>query len=41
MDLLSSQIIGRLGELVVEMELLKQGWSAGNYNASTKNAAAA
>jgi hypothetical protein len=35
---LSPQVIGRLGELAVEMELLKGGWSVGNYNASTKNA---
>lgn len=37
---LSPQVIGRLGELAVEMELLKRGWNVGNYNASTKNAAA-
>lgn len=39
-DLLTPQVIGRLGELATEMELLKRGWSVGNYNASTKNAAA-
>lgn len=33
----SSQMIGRLGELAVEQELLKRGWMVGNFNASLPN----
>jgi hypothetical protein len=40
MSKLSAQMIGRLGELAVEQELLKRGWMAGNFNASLANAAA-
>jgi hypothetical protein len=37
---LTPQTVGRLGELVVEMELLARGWVTGNFNATTANAAA-
>ncbi len=37
---LSSQAVGRLGELAVEHELINRGWRAGNYNSSTTNQAA-
>ncbi len=37
---LSAQMIGRLGELAVERELLTRGWMVGNFNASLANAAA-
>lgn len=37
---LTSQTVGRLGELVVEMELLSRGWITGNFNSSVANAAA-
>lgn len=30
-------MIGRLGELAVEQELLKRGWMVGNFNASLPN----
>lgn len=32
-----TQITGRMGELVLEYELLRRGWLAGNTNASMKN----
>jgi hypothetical protein len=40
-DLLSidTQRIGRMGELVVELELLARGWLVGNFNATTMNSA--
>ncbi len=31
--------IGRMGELVVELELLARGWIVGNFNATTNNSA--
>jgi len=34
-----TQRTGRMGEIVVELELLKRGWLVGNFNASTLNAA--
>lgn len=37
---LSTQATGRMGELAVEMELLRRGWTPGNFNATTKNTAA-
>jgi hypothetical protein len=38
-DLLDSQRIGRMGELVVELELIARGWHVGNFNATTNNSA--
>ena len=40
-DLLNidTQRIGRMGELVVELELLARGWLVGNFNATTMNSA--
>lgn len=35
---ISSQAIGRMGELVVELELIARGWIVGNFNSSTSNA---
>lgn len=32
-----TQITGRMGELIVELELLKRGWWAANLNAATSN----
>ncbi|MCB9988318.1 MAG: hypothetical protein H6868_03165 [Rhodospirillales bacterium] len=40
MTKLSAQMVGRLGELAVERELLKRGWMVGNFNANIANAAA-
>ena len=34
-----TQRVGRMGELVVELELLARGWLAGNFNATTGNSA--
>jgi len=34
-----TQRIGRMGELVVELELIARGWHVGNFNASTGNSA--
>lgn len=34
-----TQRTGRMGELVVELELLRRGWLVGNFNASTMNSA--
>jgi hypothetical protein len=31
--------VGRMGELVVELELLARGWLVGNFNATTANSA--
>jgi hypothetical protein len=36
---LDTQRVGRMGELVVELELLRRGWIAGNFNATTMNSA--
>lgn len=36
---LDTQRIGRMGELVVELELLARGWRVGNFNATTMNSA--
>lgn len=36
---LDTQRVGRMGELVVEFELLKRGWIVGNFNSSTMNSA--
>jgi len=36
---IDTQRIGRMGELVVELELLARGWLVGNFNASTMNSA--
>lgn len=35
---LRPQVVGRLGELIVELELLARGWSVGNFNANVTNA---
>lgn len=34
-----TQRTGRMGELVVELELLRRGWITGNFNHSTMNSA--
>ena len=34
---LDTQRVGRMGELVVEFELLKRGWIVGNFNSTTMN----
>jgi hypothetical protein len=36
---LDAQKVGRMGELVVELALLAQGWLVGNFNATTGNSA--
>lgn len=36
---IDTQRIGRMGELVVELELLARGWMVGNFNATTANSA--
>ncbi len=36
---INSQQIGRMGELVVELELISRGWTVGNFNASMNNSA--
>jgi len=36
-DTIGTQQIGRMGELVVELELIARGWQVGNFNASTGN----
>lgn len=36
---LDTQRVGRMGELVVEYELIRRGWIVGNFNASTMNSA--
>jgi hypothetical protein len=36
---IDTQRIGRMGELVVELELLSRGWLVGNFNATTVNSA--
>ena len=36
---LDTQRVGRMGELVVELELLARGWMVGNFNATTMNSA--
>ena len=36
---MDTQRIGRMGELVVELELLARGWLVGNFNATTANSA--
>ena len=36
---LDTQRIGRMGELVVELELLRRGWIVGNFNHATLNSA--
>lgn len=35
----SPQVVGRMGELVVELELLSRGWLVGNFNSSLTNSA--
>lgn len=37
--IIDSQRTGRMGELVVELELIARGWHVGNFNASTANSA--
>ena len=37
---LTSQKVGRLGELAVESALTERGWLVGNFNSSVTNAAA-
>lgn len=39
LESIGTQAIGRIGELIVEMELLAKGWQVGNFNASTANSA--
>lgn len=34
---LDTQRVGRMGELIVEFELLKRGWIVGNFNSTTMN----
>lgn len=36
---LDTQRVGRMGELIVEFELLKRGWIVGNFNHATMNSA--
>ena len=36
---IDTQRIGRMGELVVELEILARGWTVGNFNATTVNSA--
>lgn len=36
---LDSARVGRMGELIVELELLARGWLVGNFNATTSNSA--
>lgn len=36
---LDTATVGRLGELIVEAELLARGWQVGNFNATTSNSA--
>lgn len=36
---IDTQRVGRMGELVVELELLARGWLVGNFNATTMNSA--
>lgn len=36
---IDTQRIGRMGELVVELELIARGWHVGNFNSSTNNSA--
>lgn len=38
-DTVDTQRVGRMGELVVELELLARGWQVGNFNATTGNSA--
>lgn len=37
LDELDAQRVGRMGELVVELNLLARGWHVGNFNATTPN----
>jgi hypothetical protein len=39
MAFFDTQRIGRMGELVVELELLKRGWVVGNFNHTVLNSA--
>jgi len=39
MAIFDTQRIGRMGELVVELELLKRGWIVGNFNHTVLNSA--
>lgn len=39
LDQIDTARIGRMGELVVELELLARGWIVGNFNATTANSA--
>ena len=34
-----TQRIGRMGELMVELELIARGWHVGNFNTSVNNSA--
>jgi hypothetical protein len=34
---MESQVVGRLGELWVELKLLQLGWQVGNFNQATRN----
>jgi hypothetical protein len=36
---IDTQRTGRMGELIVELELLKRGWTVGNFNHTTLNSA--
>ena len=38
-EAVDTQQVGRMGELVVELELLSRGWQVGNFNATTGNSA--
>jgi hypothetical protein len=37
---ITAQMVGRLGEIAVERELLRRGWTVGNFNATVANTAA-
>jgi hypothetical protein len=39
LEAIDFQRIGRMGELVVELNLLSRGWHVGNFNATTANSA--
>lgn len=39
LDSLDTARVGRMGELVVELQLLARGWLVGNFNATTANSA--
>lgn len=36
---MTAQVTGRMGELAAELELLRRGWTVGNFNQTTANTA--